>query len=123
MKRGFIIVMAVLLLGAAGMRIYATRSMGLIVNSKHDFRVQSTAAIRSTSQGDPCVFCHTPHNSTPGTYLWNRKLPKQNYPGYSSTTMQSSPSHIQSEDVSKLCLSCHDGTIALGETLSDGMVE
>uniref|UniRef100_A0A831TF00 CN hydrolase domain-containing protein n=1 Tax=Thermorudis peleae TaxID=1382356 RepID=A0A831TF00_9BACT len=30
---------------------------------------------------------------------------------------------MTAEDASKLCLSCHDGTIALGETISSGMLE
>jgi predicted CXXCH cytochrome family protein len=92
-----------------------------VLNSKHDFRAVSKAAIRSVSGRDVCVFCHTPHNSNPGTYLWNQKVSTAQFPAYSSTTLQSQITPIQPQDVSKLCLSCHDGTIALGDTVNDGL--
>lgn len=93
-----------------------------ILNSKHDFRASSTAVIRSVSGQDPCVFCHTPHNANPGTYLWNQKLSTANSSVYSSTTLQANVTAIQPQDTSKLCLSCHDGTIALGDTVNDGLI-
>ena len=93
-----------------------------VLNSKHDFRATSTATIRATSGKDACVFCHTPHNSNPGMYLWNQKLSTAQLPAYASTTMQSTITPIQPKDVSKLCLSCHDGTIALGDTVNDGQI-
>jgi predicted CXXCH cytochrome family protein len=65
-----------------------------------------------------CIFCHAPHNSNPtsGIPLWNRQLPdptKYNYP-YQSSTLQASPKPGLPTGASRLCLSCHDGTIALG---------
>jgi predicted CXXCH cytochrome family protein len=102
---------------------YGIGNVGAVLNSKHDFRATSKATIRSVSGRDPCVFCHTPHNSNPGTYLWNQKLSTAQFPAYSSTTLQSSVTPIQPQDVSKLCLSCHDGTIALGDTLNNGLFQ
>jgi predicted CXXCH cytochrome family protein len=98
-------------------------NVSAVLNSKHDFRAESKAAIRSVSGRDACVFCHTPHNSNPGTYLWNQKLSTAQFPAYSSTTLQSNVTPIQPQDVSKLCLSCHDGTIALGDTVNDGLFQ
>src|SRR5512142_3383617 len=92
-----------------------------IVNSKHDFRASSTASIRSQTGHDACAFCHTPHYADPsGPYLWRRNLSSREFTGYTSSTMQSPVSGIQPGEVSKLCLSCHDGTIALGDTVNDG---
>jgi len=48
--------------------------------------------------------------------LWNRDLPLSNYRIYQSSTLQAKPG--QPSGSSKLCLSCHDGTIALGAVLS-----
>lgn len=100
----------------------ASGDKSAILNSKHDFRAGSTAAIRSISGQDACVFCHTPHNSKPGTYLWNQKLSTASFPPYTSTTLHANVTAIQPQDVSKLCLSCHDGTIALGDTMNDGLI-
>jgi predicted CXXCH cytochrome family protein len=115
-----ILKIVVLLLVAAG-SLHAQTKLA-IVNSKHDFRATSSATIRSTSQQDACIFCHTPHNSDPGPYLWNQKLSTTNFSTYTSSTLQSNVAPIQSQDVSKLCLSCHDGTIALGDTVNNGLV-
>ena len=93
-----------------------------IINSKHDFRAGSSAEVRSSSVNDACVFCHTPHNSAPGSYLWNHRLTTRDFPAYTSSTMQSTVTAVLPQDVSKLCLSCHDGTIALGDTVNDGSI-
>lgn len=108
-----------LVLGAGPL---SAQGMVSIVNSKHDLRATSSAAVRSVSAQDACIFCHTPHNANPGPYLWNQKLSTTNFPTYSSTTMHADVTPIQSQDVSKLCLSCHDGTIALGDTVNNGLV-
>jgi len=93
-----------------------------IINSKHDFRATSSAQIRSATGQDACVFCHTPHNAGSASYLWNHKTSTSDFPVYSSSTLQSTVTPIQPQDVSKLCLSCHDGTIALGDTVNDGSI-
>lgn len=48
--------------------------------------------------------------------LWNRELPVSSYNIYQSSTLDAQPG--QPTGSSKLCLSCHDGTIALGSVLS-----
>jgi predicted CXXCH cytochrome family protein len=93
-----------------------------IINSKHDFRAASTAGLRSATGQDACIFCHTPHNAETGSYLWNHKLSSRDFPTYSSSTLQATVTPVQPQDVSKLCLSCHDGTIALGDTVNDGSI-
>ena len=62
------------------------------------------------------MFCHTPHNASPAQPLWNRQLPMTAYTVYSSPSLAALPG--QPTGSSKLCLSCHDGTIALGRVLS-----
>ena len=111
-----------LLAGFAQPAFAQVNSKSSIINSKHDFRAGSSAQLRSTGTNDACVFCHTPHNASPGSYLWNNKLSNRDFPTYSSSTMQSTVTAVQPQDVSKLCLSCHDGTIALGDTVNDGSI-
>ena len=121
--RGVLSISLLLVALGFGSIIYAqSNNKSAIINSKHDFRAGSSAQIRSASSNDACIFCHTPHNASPGSYLWNHRLSIRDFPVYSSSTMQSTVTAVQPQDVSKLCLSCHDGTIALGDTVNDGSI-
>ncbi len=87
-----------------------------IVNTVHNLSVSGSGTIKATSESEICIFCHTPHNSSPRQPLWNRPDPGSNYTLYNSSTIQASPG--QPDGASALCLSCHDGTIALGNVIS-----
>lgn len=89
-----------------------------IVSSPHNLSAGSTATIKASTEPEICVFCHTPHNSSPSAPLWNRASYGQTYIPYTSTTAKAT--FGQPTGDSKLCLSCHDGTIALGMVLSRG---
>lgn len=81
-----------------------------------------TRNIKANTETQLCVFCHTPHGAaTSATPLWNRKLAgdgyTQSYVLYDSNTLdakQVQGSLEQPGGSSKLCLSCHDGTVAVG---------
>ncbi len=80
-----------------------------IVGSAHDF---SSAAWNPS--GEICVVCHTPHNGNTNVTdapLWNHEVTTAQFVPYSSSTLDASVG--QPDGVSKLCLSCHDGTVAL----------
>ena len=64
--------------------------------------------------GNPCSFCHTPHGALSGTPLWNHTLSNAVYQIYQSSSLEANIS--QPTGSSKLCLSCHDGTVALTQT-------
>ena len=87
-----------------------------IVQSKHNLSAGSMNSIRASSEEEICIFCHTPHNSAPIQPLWNRNIPVSAYTVYASNSLSAIPG--QPTGSSKLCLSCHDGTIALGSVLS-----
>ena len=90
-------------------------------NSKHDFSQSSGAAIKATSLDATCVFCHAPHRAQAMAPLWNHSLPQGvTYQVYQSSTEQSPVA--QPGGGSKLCLSCHDGTVALGDTVNNGQI-
>lgn len=59
-----------------------------------------------------CVFCHTPHDASPSPGLWNRELPAVTYKLYESSTLEAKLT--QPTGTSRLCLSCHDGILAMG---------
>jgi predicted CXXCH cytochrome family protein len=87
-----------------------------IINSPHNLSASGPGTIRASSEQEVCIFCHTPHNSSPIQPLWNRNVPVNAYTVYSSNSLQAHPG--QPTGSSKLCLSCHDGTIAVGSVLS-----
>jgi predicted CXXCH cytochrome family protein len=87
-----------------------------IVNSKHNLSASGPGSIRATTEQEVCIFCHTPHNAAPVQPLWNRNVPAGAYTVYSSSSLRAKPG--QPTGSSKLCRSCHDGTIALGSVLS-----
>ncbi len=87
-----------------------------IVNTVHNLSVSGPGSIKATNEDEICLFCHTPHNSRPISPLWNRKDPGGPYTLYNSSTKQAVTG--QPDGSSILCLSCHDGTIALGNIIS-----
>lgn len=89
-----------------------------IVNTVHNLSVSGPGRYKASSESEICVFCHTPHESNPRSPLWNRNDPGVSYKLYNSSTIQAVIG--QPDGASLLCLSCHDGTIALGNVLSRG---
>jgi predicted CXXCH cytochrome family protein len=87
-----------------------------IITTKHNLSISGTGTVKATTETEICIFCHTPHNSRPVAPLWNRNDPGLNYTLYTSSTLQALPG--QPDGSSVLCLSCHDGTIALGSVIS-----
>jgi predicted CXXCH cytochrome family protein len=87
-----------------------------IIASPHNLSTMGPGAIRAAGEQEVCIFCHTPHNSTSIQPLWNRTLPVSQYQVYTSNSLKAKPG--QPTGSSKLCLSCHDGTIAVGSVHS-----
>jgi predicted CXXCH cytochrome family protein len=73
--------------------------------------------VKATSETQVCVFCHTPHAATSGSVapLWNRALAQTTYTTYTSSSIEANASELAAGPggSSKLCLSCHDGTMAI----------
>jgi predicted CXXCH cytochrome family protein len=75
------------------------------------------------SQGSlGCTFCHAPHSGLGGvTPLWNQKLSTKAYTPYTSTTYAQQGNTQPTLGVtSSLCLSCHDGTVGVGQSAAYG---
>jgi predicted CXXCH cytochrome family protein len=90
-----------------------------VFNSKHNLSVfgPQEREVKAVSETEICIFCHTPHNAMPNTPLWNHQVSAaENYINYYSDTLKAYPpgGAPPIDGFSKLCLSCHDGTIALG---------
>jgi len=94
-------------------------------DTKHNLSVSGPGTIRAASETRICIFCHTSHNGSTQGPAWNRQDPGGTFDVYWSPSVDayiSAAAAPQPNGSSKLCLSCHDGTIALGSTLSQGEI-
>lgn len=92
----------------AGLFIAGTAS-AQIVGSPHDFSGETW-----NPGGEICIVCHTTHNSITTVSeapLWNHDLTGATFIPYDTPTLDATVG--QPGAVSLLCLSCHDGTVAL----------
>jgi len=87
-------------------------------HSPHDLSRSGPGPVRAVTEDQVCVFCHTPHNAAPDTPLWNRFSAPRHYRIYRSSTTDARIG--QPTGNSKLCLSCHDGVLAVGLLRSRG---
>jgi hypothetical protein len=84
----------------------------------------------SDNEDEICIFCHTPHGGDLSGPLWNRSNPAISgaagdletgpFTHYNSVTLSSkiSNDYRPVSDESLLCLSCHDGSVALNRVLN-----
>jgi len=87
-----------------------------ISSTDHNFSISGSGDVTASTESQICVFCHTPHQAEniPGAPLWNRKASGATYTPYTSNSIDADDIAATPGGSSKLCLSCHDGTIALG---------
>jgi hypothetical protein len=113
MKRSTLLRAAAAFVGLGLTASSASAAVG-IVGSKHDFTKYAW------SGNEICKPCHIPHNalvtlpdgSTPGGPLWNHALSTATYTLFDNSTAGAGDS-TKIDTNSQLCLSCHDGTVAL----------
>lgn len=105
-----------------------------VVGSQHDLSATGPGTIKSLSPASGgtsqiCVFCHTPHTGRMDAPLWNRTNPSGPYTTYASDVLSAlsytveDPSSLASAGYAihvktRICMSCHDGTIALGNLVN-----
>ena len=92
----------------------ANCSMAQIGGTAHDFSTETWAP----AENKMCGVCHTTHNAMnePSAPLWNHESTSAaGYSLYSSPTFDNHGGTTITDPgaSSKLCLSCHDGTVAL----------
>ncbi len=117
MKLGFacMLVLALAQLGAAEVR-------GDVIGM-HDLSPGGASPVQGTRSGS-CTYCHVPHSGNGQMApLWNQKLSKAAYQTYTSTTATNKGNQqLPLGSESALCLSCHDGTVAVGDTVLFGQL-
>jgi predicted CXXCH cytochrome family protein len=113
MKRMFIVLLAmVFMVGFGGIAMSAD-----ISGSKHDFSSAGAGQGASkNSTGEVCNTCHAPHNPSDASSgpLWDHSVTSATFTEYADpdSTMDATVTATIGA-VSKLCLSCHDGSIAI----------
>lgn len=84
-----------------------------VASTVHNLSPTGPGLIKAAEQVGVCQFCHISHAAPMSPALWARRDPVANYQPYFSSTAVARPG--QPTGASLMCLSCHDGTIALGE--------
>ena len=97
---------------------------GGILTSKHNLSASGPGPVKAATETQVCVFCHTPHggDQTADAPLWNRQLSTATYTPYLSSSTDANPLPGPPGGSSKVCLSCHDGTLAIGSVASMGSI-
>ncbi|PLX96037.1 MAG: hypothetical protein C0621_02525 [Desulfuromonas sp.] len=125
---GMLIVLAVLPLSAMA------KGVAGIANTMHNMSKTTSSPYNASDEDEICIFCHTPHGGSLDGPLWNREMDDTASsnplaaniaaPGYfthydSSTlgaTAGDTARAVSTESL--LCLSCHDGTIAVNRVIN-----
>jgi len=101
---------------AASASAFAAQQEG-VASTVHNLSVSGPGEVRSMTETEICKFCHIPHSAVAPTPLWGHELSRAQYVvpqvrGAAPGSRQAAP---QPDGSSRLCLSCHDGTVALGD--------
>ena len=91
-------------------------SQSSVFNSKHNLSASGPGEIKADAETRICIFCHSTHNTSTEGPLWNHETTAPGtFKTYERSTMAGRAE--QPNGATKLCLSCHDGTIAVGAVL------
>ncbi|MDQ7005852.1 MAG: cytochrome c3 family protein [Acidobacteriota bacterium] len=88
-----------------------------IENTVHNLGTSGPGQVKALTEERICIFCHAPHRATTRAPLWNRNDSRASYLLYDSPTLDAQPG--QPTGATRMCLSCHDGTVALGDVVSE----
>ncbi|MCD4747958.1 MAG: cytochrome c3 family protein [Thermoanaerobaculales bacterium] len=116
-----VILRAVLVIGVMTSTMPGFAQQAGVAGTVHNLSVSGPGEVRSQTEREICKFCHIPHNPVVPQPLWGHRLSKVSQ--YRTSEMEAghggrvmSP---QPDGASRLCLSCHDGTVALGNVASE----
>ncbi|HUC54612.1 MAG TPA: cytochrome c3 family protein [Candidatus Cybelea sp.] len=117
MKSRLLLAGLILLLAGRTLRSQVTGD----VIGRHGLGPGSTSPVSGALPGS-CQYCHAPHSGL-DIALWNQALSTQTYTPYTSTT-ETGKGNAQPAPgtATSLCLSCHDGTVAVGLTVVYGKI-
>jgi hypothetical protein len=147
MKIATRLVLAMLVLVALTATAWANAPKSNIIGSAHDLTTYNWAGATTLISTNTCLFCHVVHKTatnsasgltasqTPGYMLWNHTISSTTSYGYYSSDsfnalltaasgtisdLGSNNASFSALTVSNLCLSCHDGTVAIASFYEGG---
>lgn len=95
----------------------AAAQAGNVAATLHNLSSSGPGELRAEGEREICKFCHVPHSAEAQTPLWGHAPATTRR--YEVPDLASGPagraSAPQPEGGSRLCLSCHDGSVALGD--------
>lgn len=109
---------AILAALAAVALLWAGSAAADVRSSPHNLAVSGPGGLAGFGPQSVCYMCHTPHIGGADAPRWNRLDPGRIYIKYWSPTLDAYGRGAAPpvDGTSRLCLSCHDGTVALGST-------
>jgi hypothetical protein len=101
---------------AMGMAAQVPAQNKSVIATVHNLSSSGPGEVRALGESQVCKFCHIPHNPVAASPLWGQSLSRAQYltPSVESGLGAKTPAP-QPDGSSRLCLSCHDGTVALGD--------
>lgn len=85
-----------------------------VTKTAHNLGATTAGSFRTTDTSEVCIFCHTPHNAVSGQrFLWNRINNPVTFALYTASSTLNFTKGVSISDVSKMCMSCHDGVTAM----------
>lgn len=104
-----LVVLAVVAVLATGLTVMAASTS--FTNPNHKHNMNNVFGANTIVNNEICLPCHTPHNQPDKSLeaLWNHVMPTQSYTLFGTDATK----YVGLDMVSKMCLSCHDGSVAI----------
>jgi hypothetical protein len=106
-------------IAAAVLGTQAMAQQESVLGTVHNLSVSGPGEVRSLTETQVCKFCHIPHNAEVPVPLWGHALSEAQYQTPDIRVGDAREPAPQPDGASRLCLSCHDGTVALGDITSE----
>ena len=108
-----------IILAIATIALLSPMSALAVRDTPHDLSSGTTGTGTASDVDRICGFCHTPHGGTQAKApLWNRLNDITAFSPYTgSPAMDTTMPGTLPNGVSLACMSCHDGTTAMGDTI------
>ncbi len=84
-----------------------------VASTVHNLSATGPGPVKAESETEVCKFCHIPHNAVAAEPLWGHVLSRVGTYSVPYVGRNARAPAPQPDGSSRLCLACHDGTIAL----------
>jgi hypothetical protein len=91
-----------------------------VATTLHNLSVTGPGEIKATTETQICKFCHIPHSAVVPQPLWGHAMSRvEQYEVPEIRSTRGLKRLPQPDGSSRLCLSCHDGAVALGDVAGE----